>query len=183
MLDKVTEVRKKFEALTAALAEPENMASPKRLAEIGRERGRLEALVDAGARYERLLKQKEEAEQIIREGKDKDLAELARADLDEAKEALPAAEEEFRRLLIPVDERDHRDVIVEIRAGTGGGEASLFAADLYRMYTRYTEKMGWKHHVLESNPTELGGFKEIIFSVEGEGAYRRLKYESGVHRV
>jgi peptide chain release factor 1 len=183
MLDKLREVRKKFEALTEALAEPENSGNPKRLAEIGRERGRLEAILEVGTRYERLLRQSEEAEQIIKEGRDKDLVELARADLEEAKGAFPAAEEEFRRLLIPVDERDHRDVIVEIRAGTGGGEASLFAADLYRMYTRYTESMGWKHQILESNPTELGGFKEIIFSVEGEGAYRHLKYESGVHRV
>jgi peptide chain release factor 1 len=183
MLDKLAEVRKKFDALTESLLDPGNLGNPRRLAEVGRERARLEAILGAGERYERLLKQRDEAEEILRAERDRDLADLARADLEEAREAIPAAEEELRMLLIPPDERDHRDVIVEIRAGTGGDEASLFAADLYRMYTRYTESMGWKHQVLESNPTELGGFKEIIFSVEGDGAYRHLKFESGVHRV
>ncbi|MBM3319785.1 MAG: peptide chain release factor 1 [Candidatus Eisenbacteria bacterium] len=183
MLDKLAEIRRKFQDLTDALADPETVAHPKRLAEIGKERMRLDSILRSGELYERLLRQRSEAEELLKDGKDKDLADLARADLEEAERALPAAEAEFRRLLLPEDERDHRDVIVEIRAGTGGEEASLFAADLYRMYVRYSESMGWKHQVLESNPTELGGFKEIIFGVAGEGAYRRLKFESGVHRV
>jgi peptide chain release factor 1 len=183
MLDKLAEIRRKFQELTDALADPETMAHPKRLAEIGKERGRLEAILRAGERYERLLRQRSEAEDLLKDGQDKDLAELARADLEEAEQALPETEAEFRRLLLPEDERDHRDVIVEIRAGTGGEEASLFAADLCRMYVRYSESMGWRHQMLESNPTELGGFKEVIFGVAGEGAYRRLKFESGVHRV
>ncbi|MFH1681768.1 MAG: PCRF domain-containing protein, partial [Candidatus Eisenbacteria bacterium] len=183
MLDKLAEVKKKYEELTSALADPEVMGRPKRLAEIGRERGRLESILRAGERYARLLRQRDEAEDLLRDGKDRELAELARTDLEEAERDLPAAEAEFRRFLLPQDARDHRDVIVEIRAGTGGNEASLFAADLYRMYVRYTETKGWKHQVLDSSPTELGGFKEIIFGVEGEEAYRHLKFESGVHRV
>ncbi|MFH1278020.1 MAG: peptide chain release factor 1 [Candidatus Eisenbacteria bacterium] len=183
MLDKLAEIRKKFDALTESLMDPKIMSAPKKLAEIGRERNRLEGILKAGERYASLLKRIEEADRILAAGDDAEYEELARADREEADLALPAAEEDFRMRLIPPDERDHRDVIVEIRAGTGGDEAALFAGDLYRMYTRFTEEKGWKHETLEANPTELGGFKEVVFSVKGDGAYRHLKYESGVHRV
>jgi len=182
MLDKLRDLEKKFDELTESLAEPEVMTNPKRIAEIGRERGRLEGILKSGKRYEALLRRKEEAEEILR-GDDAELAELAEADLAEAEEELPEAEQTFRYQLLPRDERDDRNVIVEIRAGTGGDEAALFAGDLYRMYTRYAESLSWKHKTLEGNPTELGGFKEVVFSVDGEGVYRAFKFESGVHRV
>jgi len=183
MLDKLPDLRKKFEELTESLADPEVMSRPKRIAEIGRERGRLESILNAGEAYAKLLKTKAEAEEMLGEGADEDLAELVRAEIEEAEAGIPDAEEAFKLLLLPTDARDHRNVIVEIRAGAGGDEASLFAGDLYRMYTRFNETRGWKQKVLEANPTELGGFKEIVFRVEGDGAYRLFKYESGVHRV
>jgi len=183
MLDKLPELRKKFEELTESLVDPEVMSRPKRIAEVGRERARLESILKAGERYGELLKKKAEAEELLREGEDEEIAELARDEIKEAIAAIPEAEEALKMLLLPRDERDHRNVIVEIRAGTGGDEASLFAGDLFRMYTRFNETKGWKQQVLETNATELGGFKEIVFRVEGEGAYRLFKYESGVHRV
>ncbi len=183
MLDKLPELRKKFEELTESLVDPEVMSRPKRIAEIGRERARLESILKAGEWYGELLRKKAEAEELLREGEDEEIAELARDEIKEAVAAIPEAEEALKMLLLPRDERDHRNVIVEIRAGTGGDEASLFAGDLFRMYTRFNETKGWKQQVLETNATELGGFKEIVFRVEGEGAYRLFKYESGVHRV
>ncbi|MBN1825619.1 MAG: peptide chain release factor 1 [Candidatus Eisenbacteria bacterium] len=183
MLDKLRRIREKYDRLTESLADPEVMGHPKRMAEIGRERGRLETILNAGRRYEELCARKAEAEEILEAGGDSDLAELARADLEEVEEEFPQAEDTLRLQLLPRDERDHRNVIVEIRAGTGGDEASLFAGDLYRMYHRFAEERSWKLQVLESNPTELGGFKEIVFRLEGEDAYRLFKYESGVHRV
>ena len=116
-------------------------------------------------------------------GADRELKDLARAELDEARENIASVSEELKILLIPKDPNDDRNVIVEIRGGAGGDEASLFANSLFRMYSMYAEARGWKIDVLNANPTELGGFKEISFSIEGEGAYSRLKYESGVHRV
>lgn len=182
MLNKIRRICGRFDELTESLADPEVISSPKRLAEIGRERGRLEEVVLAGRRFEEMTNQKAEAEEILK-GDDPELAELAQADLEEAETELPRMEAELRLLLLPRDERDDKNVIVEVRAGTGGDEASLFAGDLYRMYMRYAETKGWKVQVLDSSLTELGGFKEIVFSVEGEEAYRLLKFESGVHRV
>ena len=108
---------------------------------------------------------------------------MAQAEYDESREAMDAITQDLKVLLLPKDPNDDKSVIIEIRGGAGGEEASLFANSLYRMYTMYAEAMGWKQEVLNANPTELGGFKEISFSIEGEGAYSRLKYESGVHRV
>jgi len=183
MLDKIASLRKRFDELTETLTDPEVMSNPARLKEIGRERGKLEKILGVGGRYERLVRRQKEAEEILEGSEDEDLRELAQADLDEVESELPGVEQELQKLFLPADARDHRNVIVEIRAGTGGDEASLFAADLYRMYTRFAEEEKWKIQVLHSSPTELGGFKEIVFGVEGEDAYRQLKFESGVHRV
>ena len=165
------------------LADPETLADHRKLADLGRRRGRLEAILKVGNRYEAILARVDEAKEIIAAGSDADLVELARADLAEAEEELPACEEELRLLLLPRDERDHRSAIVEIRAGTGGDEASLFAGDLFRMYTRFAELCGWKTEMMDSSPTELGGFKEVVFGVNGTDGFRRLKFESAVHRV
>ena len=130
------------------------------------------------------MKTEQEAQEMLDEsGADRELKDLARAELDEARENIASVSEELKILLIPKDPNDDRNVIVEIRGGAGGDEASLFANSLFRMYSMYAEARGWKIDVLNANPTELGGFKEISFSIEGEGAYSRLKYESGVHRV
>lgn len=126
----------------------------------------------------------DEAKELLESGGlDKDFKEMAQAEYDESREKMETCTQELKVLLLPKDPNDDKNVIIEIRGGAGGEEASLFANSLYRMYTMYAETMGWKQEVLSANPTELGGFKEISFSIEGEGAYSRLKYESGVHRV
>ncbi len=133
--------------------------------------------------YRRVRQAADEARAVLHESDDRELRELAREELQAATERLEALEAQLKLELLPKDPRDEKDVIVEIRAGTGGDEAGLFAADLYRMYTRYAERKGWKTEVLSVSEGALGGFKEIIFEVRGKGAYSRLKYESGVHRV
>jgi peptide chain release factor 1 len=120
---------------------------------------------------------------IIEEGSDPELLELAKQELDNLEERKEKVEEELKLALIPPDPNDERNVIMEIRAGTGGDEASLFAADLYRMYVRYAERKGWKVELIDAHPTDIGGFREVVFSIQGKGAYSRLKYEGGVHRV
>ncbi|RKY57440.1 MAG: peptide chain release factor 1, partial [Candidatus Latescibacterota bacterium] len=147
------------------------------------ERAELERTVELIKEYRSILRDIEEAEEILREGEDGDLETLAKEELKELKERKEKLEDELKLLLLPKDPEDAKDVILEVRAGTGGEEAALFAADLARMYTRYAERKGWKVEPMDSNPTELGGFKEVVFAISGEDVYRHLKYESGVHRV
>jgi peptide chain release factor 1 len=180
MWDKLEGIVRRFEAIESELAQgPTDVA---KLAGLGRERAELEPIVDAYRSYREARAHLDQARSLL-EGADPEVAELAEAEILELEPRLQALERELRERLAPRDPRDERDVIVEIRAGTGGEEAALFAADLFRMYTRYAESRGWKVEVLSQNETGIGGFKEVIFEVRGQGAFSRLKFESGVHRV
>jgi peptide chain release factor 1 len=153
------------------------------MAELGPEHRRLEEVVDRIERYERMLSEREELQALIDEGEDEELAAMAREELAEIERKLPEAERRLRMKLVPPDPEDEKSAIVEIRAGTGGDEAALFAGDLYRMYARFAERKGWKIELMERSEGTHGGFKEIVFGVRGEGAFGTMKYERGVHRV
>ncbi|MER3419049.1 MAG: peptide chain release factor 1 [Chloroflexota bacterium] len=183
MWERLQALEQRYDELTAEMARPEVAADYQRFQELDRERAALEPVVTLYREYRRVSQAADEARAVLHESDDRELRELAREELQAASERLEALEEQLKRELLPKDPRDEKDVIVEIRAGTGGDEAGLFAADLYRMYTRYAERKGWKTEVLSVSEGALGGFKEIIFEVRGKGAYSRLKYESGVHRV
>lgn len=180
MLERLKGIAGRFEALEQELAVA--AMQPQRMAELARERAGLEPVVTALREYQAVEEQLEQA-RGLRTSEDPDLRALAEAETEELAPRLQALDRRLRTLLIPRDPRDDRNVIVEIRAGTGGDEAGLFAADLFRMYTRYAEARGWKSEILSQNETGIGGFKEVIFQVRGQGAFSRLKYESGVHRV
>jgi peptide chain release factor 1 len=180
MLDRLQGIAARFDALEQELAAA--ATQPQRMAELARERAGLEPVVTAFREYQAVQEQLEQA-RGLRSSEDPDLRALAEAEAEELAPRLESLDRRLRTLLVPRDPRDDRDVIVEIRAGTGGDEAGLFAADLFRMYTRYAEARGWKSEILSQNDTGIGGFKEVVFQVRGKGAYSRLKYESGVHRV
>lgn len=182
MFEKLSETEKNYERIAEDLSTPEVAADPERFAKLMREHKRLTPIVDKYREYVRLKSQIADAEEILAGG-DAELAELAEVELTEAKNALPDVEHELQILLLPHDPNDDKNVIFEIRGGAGGEEAALFAYVLYRMYTMYAAKVGYKTEIINLNETELGGFKEVTFMIEGEGAYSRLKYESGVHRV
>lgn len=182
MFEKLSETEKNYEKIAEDLSTPEVAADPERFAKLMREHKRLTPIVDKYREYVRLKSQIADAEEILAGG-DAELAELAEIELTEAKNALPDVEHELQILLLPHDPNDDKNVIFEIRGGAGGEEAALFAYVLYRMYTMYAAKVGYKTEIINLNETELGGFKEVTFMIEGEGAYSRLKYESGVHRV
>ena len=182
MFEKLSETEKNYEKIAEDLSTPEVVADPERFAKLMREHKRLTPIVDKYREYVRLKSQIADAEEILAGG-DAELAELAEVELTEAKNALPNVEHELQILLLPHDPNDDKNVIFEIRGGAGGEEAALFAYVLYRMYTMYAAKVGYKTEIINLNETELGGFKEVTFMIEGEGAYSRLKYESGVHRV
>ncbi len=165
------------------LADPGVAGDHRLLAELGRRRRELEELVGAGRRIRDLRREINDTRAIVESDDDPAMKDLARAEIEKLKSALEEAEREFRLLLLPKDPNDERNVIVEVRAGTGGDESALFVADLFKMYQRYAERARWRVDVMNSHATGIGGFKEIIFGVEGRGAYSRLKYESGVHRV
>ena len=182
MFEKLSETEKNYEKIAEDLSTPEVAADPERFAKLMREHKRLTPIVDKYREYVRLKSQIADAEEILAGG-DAELTELAEVELTEAKNALPDVEHELQILLLPHDPNDDKNVIFEIRGGAGGEEAALFAYVLYRMYTMYAAKVGYKTEIINLNETELGGFKEVTFMIEGEGAYSRLKYESGVHRV
>lgn len=169
--------------LSARLEDPAVFSDPKKYRELAKEKAQLDDIVDLYERYKKVLKDIEDSRELLRNETDEELRALAEEELASLETEKESLEHELRQALLPKDPNDERNVIVEIRAGTGGEEAALFAADLFRMYGRYAEDKKWKVEVLSSSPTDLGGFKEIIFAVEGKGAYSRLKYEGGVHRV
>ncbi len=183
MLDLLEKVKQKHQELTQLLSDPAVLSDKNRVKRIAKEHRELSDIVSLSAKYRNVLRQIEDDEKIIRESKDKELVELAKSELDELYSKERDYEDRLKIMLLPKDPRDNRNTIMEIRAGTGGEEAALFAADLYRMYMKYAENNGWKLDVMNSNPTGIGGFKEIIFLVEGADVYGKLKYESGVHRV
>ncbi|NLA06610.1 MAG: peptide chain release factor 1, partial [Firmicutes bacterium] len=162
---------------------PEVLADQDKFRDIAKAHASLEEIVTKYRQYKNVQDDIEEAEEMLKSCNDDELAQFLESELERLRGDVVGLEDELKVLLLPKDPNDDRDVIVEIRGGTGGEEAALFASDLMRMYMRYAEQNGWQTEILSSSPTDLGGFKEVIFSVEGRGAYSRLKYESGVHRV
>ena len=183
MLDLLEKVEEKHRELTELLSDPKVLSDKNRYKKIAKEHNDLAEIVSLSSEYRGLLKTIEDDEKISRESKDGELIELAKSELEELYPKKEGLEQRLKVMLLPKDPMDSRNTIMEIRAGTGGEEAALFAADLYRMYSKYAEKNRWKTDVMNSNPTGIGGFKEVIFLVEGKDAYGKLKYESGVHRV
>jgi peptide chain release factor 1 len=183
LLEKLAAVEKRFDELHNLMADSAVVTNPTRLREITREITDLEPLIEKYREYKNVDAALEKTRAMARDEADEELRALAKEELANLEAAHARLEEELRVLLLPKDSRDDKDVFVEIRGGTGGEEAALFAADLYRMYTRYAETRGWKVSLVDYNETGLKGFKEVIFEVRGKGAFSRLKYESGVHRV
>ena len=181
MLDKLQAIEEKFEQLGQELLVVGT--DYKRAAEISKERTSLEPLIEKAKEYRQAVKSLEEAKEMIISESDAELLALAKADVTDLEPKIEELEKQIKGLLVPKDPRDDKNVIVEIRAGAGGDEAAIFAADLFRMYTRYTDEKKWKTEIMSENAIGVGGYKEIIFEVKGKGAYSRLKYESGVHRV
>ena len=180
MLDKLDWVHPRYEELGALLSDPTVVQDQEKWRALMREHSQLEPLDAAVKRYAQLLSEREEAKTMLT---DADMAAMAREELVHLEEEIPACEREIQLLLLPRDPNDERNVVMEIRGGAGGEEAALFGAMLMRMYTRYAERHGWRVEMMDANMTELGGVKEAIFTISGAGAFSRLKYESGVHRV
>ena len=183
MLEKLEGIEARYEELNGLLADPSVTGDYGKLRDYGQERAELQALVEAFRDFKSVQKELDDARSLAADTSDDDLLAMAQEEVARLEARLSALEAELRSLLLPKHPKDEKNVIVEIRAGTGGDEAGLFAADLYRMYTRYAENHNWKTELLSSNETGVGGFKEVIFLVKGRGAYSRLKFESGVHRV
>ncbi|MBQ6796299.1 MAG: peptide chain release factor 1 [Clostridia bacterium] len=183
MFNKLAFIEEKYELLSSKISDPDIIADIDSWRKLMKEHSDLTPIVEKYREYKGIMKTISEAEEMLRDKPDADFEEMLREEIAEAKDKIPSIEEELKILLIPKDPNDDKSVIVEIRGGTGGEEAALFAAALFRMYSMYAEKKRWKIEIMNSNATELGGYKEISFSVDGQGAYSRFKYESGVHRV
>lgn len=184
MFEKIEIFSKRYDELNNRLYDPSVAADPNEYSKVMKEVKSIEAIVLKYREYKEILKAMDEAREIIEDSSsDKDFREMAMAEIDECKEKLPEITEELKILLLPKDPNDSRNVIMEIRGGAGGEEAALFCGVLYRMYSMFAEKQGYKTEIINANETELGGFKEISFMINGEGAYSKLKFESGVHRV
>jgi len=181
MLDKLKGIEERYEQLGNELLEVGN--NYQRAAEINKERVDLEELVEKAREYRQAMKSMDEARAILESGNDPELVALAEMDIEDLTPKIEIFEKQIKSMLIPKDPRDDKNVIVEIRAGTGGDEAAIFAGDLFRMYTRYADEKKWKNEILSENAIGVGGYKEVIFEIRGKGAYSKLKYESGVHRV
>ena len=182
MIEKLREIIRRQDDLTSRMSEPDTAADPKRYAQLAREHSEISEVADKARRYVSLDDDRLDLEEMLG-GDDAELKELAEEELQELRQQLAGLEEELKILLLPRDPADDKNTILEIRSGTGGEEAALFAADLYRMYTRYAERRQWETEVMSLSESETGGIKEIIVSVKGKGAYGDLKYERGVHRV
>src|SRR5574344_656743 len=183
LLEKISGLHKKLESIQEQITDPSIMSDMKKYVQLSKEFKEIGPIVKAGDRYRKMVEDYDAAKEIIHNEKDEELREMAKEELAELEERLPSMEEEIRLLLIPADPEDSKNAIVEIRGGTGGDEAAIFAGDLFKMYVKYCENKGWKVEVTSTNEGTSGGFKEIIFTVSGESVYGTLKYESGVHRV
>ena len=183
MIDKLNIVKQRFDEISDLIIQPDIITDQKRYVQINKEYKDLRALMDERDIYIQLTNNITEAEEIIADGSDDEMVEMAKMELDEAKEALPALEEKIRFMLVPKDPEDAKNCVLEIRAGAGGDEASIFAGDLYRMYTKYCDSKGWSMSVVDTSHGTSGGFKEIILEVNGEDVYGTMKFEAGVHRV
>ncbi|MCK4272218.1 peptide chain release factor 1, partial [bacterium] len=182
MLEKLDKLISRHSALHQMLSDPNIVTDGEQLQKLAREYKDLSGIVEVNKKYTQVRQNIEEDEMLL-SSSDEELADLARDEIQELKREQQRLEEKLKLMLVPENPRDKGNAIVEIRAGTGGGEASLFAADLFRMYSKFAERQGWHIEIMGSNSTEIGGFKEIVFSVEGSGAFGKMRYESGVHRV
>ena len=183
ILEKLRGVKERFEEVGRLITEPDIVADMKRYVRLNKEYKELEPIVEAYNEYENVISNIDSARSILSEEKDPELREMAKAELEELNNKLPEMEEEIKLLLLPADPEDDKNAVVEIRAGTGGDEASIFAGDLFRMYSKYCDERNWKVAVNTVTEGTVGGYKEIVFSVTGNGVYGVMKYESGVHRV
>lgn len=184
MFEKLSVMEQKYEEISSRLSEPDVISDNKLYTQLMREYKSMTPIIEKFREYKKADDSFNEARELLEAGGlDKDFKEMVQSEFEQSKEELEQLTGDLKILLLPKDPNDDKNVIIEIRGGAGGEEASLFANSLYRMYTMYAEAKGWKQEILNANETELGGFKEICFSIEGEGAYSRLKYESGVHRV
>lgn len=182
MIKRLEEIERKYNDLSLELTKPEVLADSAKYVGYAKAYSDLEEIVSVFREYKKSTQELDDLKEMLMSDDD-DLAELARQEIDILEESIEKLGHQLKMMLIPKDPRDEKDVIVEIRGGAGGDEAALFAGDLFRMYIKYAEMRGWKTELLSANPSEIGGFKEVIFSVEGRGVFSRLKYESGVHRV
>ncbi len=183
MLDKLEALNERFEFLDSSISNPEVIADMDKWRGYCREHAELEPIIEKYRELKAAMKTIEDDREMLSEGQDKEFEEMVRAEMEDARRTAQEARSELKILLLPRDPNDEKNVIIEIRGGTGGEEAALFAADLMRMYSMYAESKRWKIEILNSNATDIGGYKEISFCVEGKGAYSRFKFESGVHRV
>ena len=183
MIDRLAIVKQRFDEVSDLIIQPDIIADQKRYVALNREYKDLSALMEKRTAYLNLTQRQQEAEEIISDGSDLEMTDMAKEELEEVKSKLPELEETIRFMLIPKDPEDAKNIVMELRAGTGGDEASIFAGDLYRMYTKYCESKGWKVSVVDLSEGTAGGFKEIIMEVSGTDVYGTMKFESGVHRV
>ncbi len=183
MLDKLEKIFARYAEVQSQLSDPAVAADPQRGRDLGKELRTLEPIIRTGRRYEKSFHDLEGSKELLETTNDPEMKKLAQEEFDTLRQEVATLEEELKLLLVPQDPNDTKNFIMEIRAGTGGEEAALFAADLHRMYTRFAERKNWRVDLLDWNETGKGGFKEIVFAVAGEGAYGMMKYESGVHRV
>ena len=183
MIERLAIVKQRFDEVSDLIIQPKVIADQKRYIALNREYKDLSALMEKRKHYLKLSQRLKEAEEIISDGSDPEMSDMAKEELEEVKSKLPALEETIRFMLIPKDPEDAKNVVMELRAGTGGDEASIFAGDLYRMYTKYCERKGWKVSIVDLSEGTAGGFKEIIIEVSGAEVYGTMKFESGVHRV
>ena len=182
ILQELQSKRKQFQELTAQLADPAVLRDPQKLKTVGQQYTELKALVELGDAYERLISEREHTKAMM-DDREEEVREMAQLELDRIDAALPVLEKQLQTALVPPDPLYKNDIIMEIRAGTGGDEAALFAAELFRLYARYAERNGWKYEIISSNQNDLGGFKEVELVIRGVNVYSKLKFESGVHRV
>ncbi|MEN6618916.1 MAG: peptide chain release factor 1 [Rikenellaceae bacterium] len=183
LVTKLSGLREKYEGISKQISDPGVMSDMKRYVSLSKEYRELEPIVNAGDKYRKMVEDLEAAKDILQNEKDEELREMAKEEITNLEERMPVAEEELKLLLIPVDPQDSKNAIVEIRAGSGGDEASIFAGDLFRMYAKFAERKGWNMEINSQSEGSSGGFKEIICKISGQGVYGVLKYESGVHRV
>ncbi|MCY7847652.1 peptide chain release factor 1 [Bacillus haynesii] len=183
MLDRLKSIEDRYEKLNELLSDPEVVNDPKKLREYSKEQSDLQETVEVYRRYRSASEQLSDAKAMLEEKLDADMREMVKEEISELQEEIESLTDQLKVLLIPKDPNDDKNVIMEIRGAAGGEEAALFAGNLYRMYSRYAELQGWKTEVMEANTTGTGGYKEIIFMINGSGAYSRLKYENGAHRV
>ena len=183
LLEKVMGLQEKYDALQAQLSDPEVISDMKKYVQLNKEYKELAPIIAAGNEYKRMMAEYDSAKEILATEKDEELREMAKAEISEIEEKIPSVEENIKLLLIPADPQDSKNAILEIRGGTGGDEAAIFAGDLFRMYSKYVEKKGWRLEVTNQSEGAAGGFKEIVCKISGDHVYGTLKYESGVHRV